>query len=95
MSLLHDTYASCNQGIDAVLEENNLDAIVFPDNDGAIIPDKPGYPSITVPAGYTSEGEPVGITFTGTAYHEPLLIELVYSYEQGTDHRVSTKLEDR
>ncbi|WP_456272322.1 amidase [Bacillus sp. AK031] len=86
-SLEKDHYLSRESGIDAVMKEQRLDAIVFPNNFGAMIPAKAGYPSITVPAGYTTEGEPVGITFTGKAYSEPSLIEIAYSYEQGTKHR--------
>jgi Asp-tRNA(Asn)/Glu-tRNA(Gln) amidotransferase A subunit family amidase len=44
-------------------------------------------PALTVPAGFTSDNLPVGITFQGRAYDEPLLIKLAYSYEQGTRHR--------
>lgn len=86
-SLEKDQYLSKKNGIDAVLKEHQLDAIVFPNNFGAMIPAKAGYPSITVPAGFSPEGEPVGITFTGGAYSEPSLIEIAYAYEQGTKHR--------
>ncbi|EDL63883.1 amidase [Bacillus sp. SG-1] len=86
-SLEKDQYLSKKNGIDAVLKEHQLDAIVFPNNFGAMIPAKAGYPSITVPAGFTPEGEPVGITFTGGAYSEPSLIEAAFAYEQGTKHR--------
>jgi amidase len=86
-SLEKDQYLSRNNGIDAVMKEHNLDAIVFPNNLGAMIPAKAGYPSVTVPAGYTNEGEPVGITFTAGAYSEPTLIEIAYSFEQGTQYR--------
>ncbi|RXJ04292.1 amidase [Anaerobacillus alkaliphilus] len=90
----HDIYKSTEQGIDATLEEHKLDAIVFPNNFGAGIPAKAGYPSITVPAGYTEEGEPVGITFTGTAFSEPKLIEVAYAYEQGTKARKAPKMKN-
>jgi amidase len=30
---------------------------------------------------------PVGISFFGKAWSEPLLIEIAYSYEQATRHR--------
>jgi amidase len=33
------------------------------------------------------ENLPVGITFFGRAWSESLLIEIAYSYEQGTRHR--------
>lgn len=45
-----------------------------------------GYPSITVPAGY-SFGLPVGISFFGRAWSEPTLIRLAYAFEQATHHR--------
>jgi amidase len=43
--------------------------------------------TITVPAGFTAEGLPVGITFFGRAYSEAALIKLAYAYEQSTHHR--------
>ncbi len=89
-----DIYLSTEQGIDVTLTDNNLEAIVFPNNFGAAIPAKAGYPSITVPAGYTGEEEPVGITFTSTAYSEPTLIQLAYAYEQATKHRKTPVLQN-
>jgi amidase len=86
-----DYYHSTENGIDSVMKEHKLDAIVFPNNYGASIPAKAGYPSITVPAGYSTEGEPIGITFTGQAYSEPNLIALAYSFEQGTQVRKAPK----
>ncbi|PLT29940.1 amidase family protein [Peribacillus deserti] len=91
-ALEHDQYFSAIKGIDALLESEQLDAIVFPNNAGAGIPAKAGYPSITVPAGYTADGEPVGITFTGTAFSEPLLISIAYGYEQSALARKAPKL---
>ena len=44
-------------------------------------------PSITVPAGYTSDDIPVGISFLGRPYSEGTMIRLAYSYEQATLHR--------
>ena len=43
--------------------------------------------AITVPAGFTSDNLPVGITFFGKPYSEPTLLRLAYSYEQSTHHR--------
>ncbi|MCC3358047.1 amidase family protein [Bacillus sp. REN16] len=91
-ALENDQYHSTENGIDYVLKEYQLDAIVFPNYLGSAIPAKAGYPSITVPAGYTPEGEPVGITFTGTAFSENSLIKLAYSFEQGTKYRIPPKL---
>jgi Asp-tRNA(Asn)/Glu-tRNA(Gln) amidotransferase A subunit family amidase len=47
--------------------------------------------SIAVPAGFTDEGLPVGITFFGPAYSEPTMIKLAYGYEQATHHRIPPK----
>lgn len=43
--------------------------------------------TIAVPAGFTSDGLPVGITFLGRPYGEPTMIKLAYAYEQATHHR--------
>jgi len=45
-----------------------------------------GYPSITVPAG-TVFGLPVGISFFGRAWSEPVLLAIAYSFEQMTKAR--------
>src|SRR5207245_4727568 len=47
--------------------------------------------SMTVPAGFTSDNLPVGITFFGKPYTEPILLKLAYAYEQATHHRVPPK----
>lgn len=43
--------------------------------------------SMTVPAGFTPNNLPVGITFLGRPYSEPTLLRLAYAYEQSTGHR--------
>jgi amidase len=45
-----------------------------------------GYPSVTVPMGMIY-GLPVGLTFLGTAYSEPELITVAFSYEQNSNMR--------
>jgi amidase len=45
-----------------------------------------GYPHITVPMGFY-HGLPVGISFFGRAWSEPVLIKIAYAYEQATKHR--------
>jgi Asp-tRNA(Asn)/Glu-tRNA(Gln) amidotransferase A subunit family amidase len=47
--------------------------------------------SMTVPAGFTTDNLPVGITFFGKPYSEPMLLKLAYAYEQATHHRVPPK----
>ncbi len=49
-----------------------------------------GYPHITVPAGYIY-GLPVGISFLGRAWQEPMLIKLAYAFEQATNVREAPK----
>jgi amidase len=92
-ALEFDLYHSKKQGIDFALEKYNLDAILFPGEEGSHISAKAGYPTIAVPSGYTTEGEPVGVTFAGTAYSEPLLIEVAYAFEQMTKFRKAPVLE--
>jgi amidase len=43
-----------------------------------------GLPEITVPAGYTTDGAPIGISFLGRAFSEGTLLRLAYAYEQAT-----------
>ena len=43
--------------------------------------------TMTVPSGFTSDHLPVGITFLGRPYSEPVLLRLAYAYEQATHHR--------
>jgi Asp-tRNA(Asn)/Glu-tRNA(Gln) amidotransferase A subunit family amidase len=44
-------------------------------------------PSIVVPAGFTRDNLPAGITFLGRAYDDGDMIKLAYAYEQATHHR--------
>jgi len=90
---LDDLRYARTDGIDRVMAEYRLDALVFPSSWGAGIAAKAGYPSINVPAGFTDEGEPVGITFTARAFEEPKLIEMGYAFEQATRHRRAPSLE--
>lgn len=87
-SRAEDLKKSQVEGIDYVMKEYRLDALLFPANYGAAIAAKAGYPSICVPGGYTKDGVPLGVTFTGSAYSEPTLIRVGYAYEQATKHRV-------
>ena len=45
-----------------------------------------GYPHLTVPAGFVL-GLPVGLSFFGRAWSEPLLLKLGYAFEQATGKR--------
>jgi amidase len=90
------------QGIDAVMDQYKLDALLAPTGAPAWLTDHvdgdhdlggsstppavAGYPHITVPMGFIS-GLPVGISFFGRAWSEPTLIKLAYAFEQATQHR--------
>ena len=80
---------TATEGVDVLLESFDLDALLYFDSIAAISGAQPGYPSITVPTGYTESGRPLGLTFLSDAFSEPELIELAYAYEQGTLLRVA------
>ena len=44
-------------------------------------------PSVVVPAGFTRDDLPAGITFLGRPYDDARMIRLAYAYEQATRHR--------
>jgi amidase len=44
-------------------------------------------PSIVVPAGFTRDNLPAGITFLGRPYDDAKMIQLAFAYEQATKHR--------
>jgi hypothetical protein len=46
-----------------------------------------GLPAISMPAGFTSDGVPVGIELLGAAWSEPQLLAMTFAYEQATHPR--------
>ena len=88
--------ASRGQGIDRLLAEHNLDALVAPTTSPAWTIDLvngdhyiggsssmaavSGYPNITVPMGQV-HGLPVGISIFGGRHSEPALIEVASGFE--------------
>jgi amidase len=90
----NDLRASRNAGLDTYMDENKLDAVLFPGNAGAAIAAKAGYPSVQVPAGFIAgvNGQdtpeyPIGATFTGRAWSEEKLLRIAYGFEQITKAR--------
>ncbi|RVW38602.1 putative amidase C869.01 [Vitis vinifera] len=74
-------------GFEKLMKEHKLDALVTPGADVSSVLAIGGFPGITVPAGYDSEGVPFGICFGGLKGSEPKLIEIAYSFEQVTKIR--------
>ena len=67
---------------------DDVDAVLHLGNSNADVPAKAGFPSVTVPGGFTTQGRPGGgITFSGPAFSEPRLIGLAFDYEQATRNR--------
>ena len=62
----------------------DLDAISGDPYRAGYLADLTGFPDITVPAGFTEQGLPVGISFFNEAYSEPTLLGLSYAFEQST-----------
>jgi Asp-tRNA(Asn)/Glu-tRNA(Gln) amidotransferase A subunit family amidase len=54
-----------------------------------------GFPAITVPAGFTAGGLPVGLEFMARPFTETTLLGFAYAYEQSTRHRKPPPLRDK
>ena len=94
------------EGIDKLLAEQKLDALVAPTAGTGWLTDfvngdsatggfsspaaTAGYPHVTVPAGFV-HGLPVGVSFVGGPWSEGALIKLAYAYEQATHKRRAPK----
>ncbi len=106
-ALAEATRLSGPEGVDAVMAEHRLDAVVSPTGGPAWTTDLvngdhftggssspaaiSGYPNITVPAGLVF-GLPVGISFWGRAWSEPTLLRIAYGFEQATRARRPPRL---
>jgi len=90
------------EGLDQVLQQHRLDALVAPTGGPAWLTDLvngdapggsftspaavAGYPHITVPCGAV-QGLPIGLSFVGGAWSEGPLIAMAYAYEQASQQR--------
>ena len=96
---------SATQGIDIVMKQEKLDALLFPSSSGSWVAAMPGYPSVIVPIGFVpneptppfpekfnARPAPYGVSFTGMACSEPRLLEIAYAFEQATKRRVPPPL---
>jgi amidase len=92
--------AAIKAAMAAAFEENRLEAVVYPTmrRKPALIGEpqqggtcqlsaSSGLPALTVPAGFTADGLPIGLELLGPAFSEPRLLALAYSYEQSSKNR--------
>ncbi len=107
IALLQSKLYTQEQGIDAVMDKDKLDAVVAPSGGVAWMTDLvngdcgvfEGITSFAAVAGYPSitvpagfvQELPVGITFVGRAFSEPALIKIAYAFEQATKARKPPK----
>lgn len=63
------------------IKEHNLDAILSINNYHSAYAAVALYPCLTIPMGYKSSGEPVGITFIGVPFQEVKLLKLARAFE--------------
>ncbi len=100
-----DRRLSREQGIDGVLKQYDLDALITPGGSGAAIAARAGYPIIAVPfgmvpnapqqpypAGFNARPAPFGVGFVGAQCSEPTLVEIAFAFEQATKKRMAPPL---
>lgn len=89
--------------VEGLFDEHDLDAIVYPTSttrpglvaggsggggpSATNIANLTGFPDLIVPAGFTNDRLPVGISFFGRAFSEARLLGLGYAFEQATRAR--------
>ena len=98
-----DIRLAITQGLDAALEGQRLDALLFPGTSGMDMAARAGYPSIAVPfalipatapanppfpAGFEPKPRPFGVQILAGKCAEPKIIALAYAFEQATKKRV-------
>ena len=100
-----DLQLTASHGIDELMRARKLDALLFPASLGASIAARPGYPTVMVPfalipnaptpafpAEFKANPAPYGVSFTGMACSEPVLLRLAYAFEQATKRRIPPPL---
>lgn len=87
-------------GIAGLMAANDLDALVYPSvsepptvigtsqsYDNCRLSGYSGFPALSVPAGFTQDGLPVGVELLGLPFTEPTLLAMANTYEEATRHR--------
>ncbi|HZR24247.1 MAG TPA: amidase family protein [Vicinamibacterales bacterium] len=98
-----DILLAGDRGLKAAIEDNHVDALLFPNWNVSGLASRPGYPEIVVPlgvvppppaqnnpfpSGFTPKPTPYAAAFVGLACSEPRLIEIAYAFEQATRRRL-------
>lgn len=88
--LINKNREKASKVIDDVLK--NADVIISLSNQTSMVYAPAGYPALTVPAGYKTTGELIGVTFVGSKFQEGKLIKIANIYEDNTKHRKDPNL---
>ena len=83
-------YATFDHPVTLIAEDaetNPAPADQYGLGDNRLLSPVTGFPALTVPAGFTPDGLPVGIEFLGRPFTEAMLLRFGYAFEQGTGYR--------
>jgi amidase len=78
-------YPSVQVPAPSMADRKQWTTLTFPTN--TLIASQTWSPAMTVPAGFTSDGLPVGLEFVAAPYDEATVFRLGYAFEQATRHR--------
>jgi amidase len=79
--------ATRDQGIDRLLADHRLDAIVGPAYGDSSVPAVAGYPCVSLPTGLTSDGRPGGVWLSAGFLAETTLLAFAFDLEQSLGER--------
>jgi amidase len=92
--------AAIQQTILKLMEDQKLDALVYPTmrrktarigepqgGSNCQLSASTGFPAISMPAGFTGDGLPVGVELFGRAFDDAKLVSYAYAYERATHRR--------
>jgi Asp-tRNA(Asn)/Glu-tRNA(Gln) amidotransferase A subunit family amidase len=97
-----DLRRSLRRELEALMDDHDLDALAYPVSPTTALPLSAeeaaghsdcasaavaGLPALAMPAGFASDGLPVGLELMGPAFDEATLISIAAGFEAHTDHR--------